>query len=192
MSKALINRNDSSMDKIRAYYSNPEKHPLSPTVDEVRLRLTEIITLKQNYWSNQKIVKKWAIDYGLSQAQAYIDIRNSELLFGEIMKTTRQSKQAMLYEYSFQLLQRAREKGDVKAEAKALALMGKYSGIADEELMEFNPEKFENVEVSISMTKQMQELFKKLAEGGSVDFNGVDVTDIEFEDLNPKDGSTEK
>lgn len=192
MSKALINRNDSSMDKIRAYYSNPEKHPLSPTVDEVRLRLTEVITLKQHYWSNQKIVKKWAIDYGLSQAQAYIDIRNSELLFGEIMKTTRQSKQAMLYEYSFQLLQRAREKGDVKAEAKALDLMGKYSGIADEELMEFNPEKFENVEVSISMTKQMQELFKKLAEGGSVDFNGVDVTDIEFEDLNPKDGSTEK
>lgn len=192
MSKALINRNDSSMDKIRAYYSNPEKHPLSPTVDEVRLRLTEVMTLKQNYWSNQKIVKKWAIDYGLSQAQAYIDIRNSELLFGEIMKTTRQSKQAMLYEYSFQLLQRAREKGDVKAEAKALDLMGKYSGIADEELMEFNPEKFENVEVSISMTKQMQELFKKLAEGGSVDFNSVDVTDIEFEELNPRDGSTEK
>lgn len=187
MSKPLINRNDSSMDKIRAYYSNPEKHPLSPTVDEVRMRLTEVITLKQTYWSNQKIVKKWAIDYGLSQAQAYIDIRNSELLFGEIMKTNRQSKQAMLYEYSFQLLQRAREKGDVKAEAKALDLMGKYSGIADEELMEFNPEKFENVEVSIAMPKEMQDILFQMALKGNVDFNDLNVVDIEFEEIKKKE-----
>lgn len=183
MSKALISRGDSSMDKIRAYYIDPIKHELSPTLEDVRIRLTEAWSLKMNYWSNQKIAKKWAVDYGLSQAQAYIDIRNAQQLFGEVHKMDRQTKQSMLFQYSFQMLQKARELGDLKAEAKALDLMGKYSGLSEEDIMEFNPEKFENVEVAISMPKAIQEMFVKMAQSGSVDFNSIDVTDVSFEDL---------
>ena len=192
MSKGLIKTGDSSMDKIRAFYIDPVKYPLSETLETVRQRLTEAWNLKMNYWSNQKIIKKWEVDYGLSQAQAYIDIRDAQQLFGEVNKMDRQTKLNILYQYSYQMLIRARQNADPKAEGKALDLLGKYSGLSEDDIMEFNPEKFENVEVSISMPKKMQELLKKLAEGGSVDFNSVDVTEIDFEELSPDYGSKEK
>lgn len=193
MSKGLIKTGDSSMDKIRAFYIDPVKYPLSDTLEAIRQRLTVAWNLTMNYWSNQKIVNKWEIDYGLSQAQAYIDIRNARHLFGEINKMDRQAKQNILFQYSYQMLIRARQNADPKAEGKAIDLMGKYSGLKEDEIMEFNIEKFENKDISISLPKKMQEMLLKHLESGSVDFNSIDVTEIEFEELKKEkeDGSEE-
>src|SRR5690606_30361636 len=132
-------RGDSSLDKIRAYYADPKKYELSPTLEAVRERLQHVMQLRLNYWSKQKIVTYLKDHYDIEQAQAYADIRNSELLYGEINETSRKAKQAILYDFSFQFLQRARERGDLKAEAKALELLSKFGGLDEEDNLEFNP-----------------------------------------------------
>ena len=189
-------RGDTSLDKIRAYYADPVKYELSETLEAVRKRLQHVMQLRLNYWSKQKIVTYLKDHYNIEQAQAYIDIRNSELLYGEINETSRKAKQSILYEFSFQFLQRARERADLKAEAKALELLSKFGGLDEEDNLEFNPEKFEAVTPKISVNKKAYELFMKLASNGVVDLNDFNATDIDFEEVNDaqeneEDGSRE-
>lgn len=190
-SKALITRGDSTMDKIKAYYSDPDKFELSDHLDEVRKRLVHAYNLKMSYFSNQQIVTAWMKDYGLSQAQAYLDIRNAQLLFGQINKLDRDAKRNVLSEHTYSLLRRARERGDLKAEAKALDLLGKYFGISEEDIAQFNPEKFENVQVAITIPKQLQDMLIAQMQGGSVDLNAFDATTIDYEEIEEEDDSQE-
>ena len=176
-------RGDTSLDKIRAYYANPEKYELSPTLEAVRERLQHVMHLRLNYWSKQKIVTFLRDKYGIEQAQAYNDIRNCELLYGEINETSRKAKQSILYEYAFQFLQKAREKNDLKAEAKALELMSKFGGLDEEDNLEFNPEKFEAVAPKLSVSKKTLELFQQLIVKGVVNLNDFNATEIDFEDV---------
>lgn len=180
-------RGDTSLDKIRAYYADPVKFPLSVTLEVVRERLQHVMQLRLNYWSKQKIVIYLKEHYDIEQAQAYADIRNSELLYGEINETSRKAKQAILYEFSFQFLQRAREKNDLKAEAKALELMSKFGGLDEEDNLEFNPEKFEAVTPKISVNKKALELFMKMATDGVVDLNNFNATEIDFEEVSEEE-----
>lgn len=189
-------RGDSSLDKIRAYYADPKKYELSPTLETVRERLQHVMQLRLNYWSKQKIVTYLKDHYDIEQAQAYADIRNSELLYGEINETSRKAKQAILYDFSFQFLQRARERGDLKAEAKALELLSKFGGLDEEDNLEFNPEKFEAVTPKLSISNKAMAKFMEMAMKGVVNLNDFNATDIDFEDVtNDKntnvDGSSE-
>lgn len=176
-------RGDSSLDKIRAYYADPKKYELSPTLEAVRERLQHVMQLRLNYWSKQKIVTYLKNHYDIEQAQAYADIRNSELLYGEINETSRKAKQAILYDFSFQFLQRARERGDLKAEAKALELLSKFGGLDEEDNLEFNPEKFEAVTPKLSISNKAMAKFMEMAMKGVVNLNDFNATDIDFEDV---------
>lgn len=184
-------RGDTSLDKIRAYYADPVKYELSPILEAVRERLQHVMQLRLNYWSKQKIVTYLKKHYGIEQAQAYIDIRNSELLYGEINETSKKAKQSILYDFSFQFLQRARERGDLKAEAKALELLSKFGGLDEEDNLEFNPEKFEAVTPKISVNKKVIEMFLKMAGQGSVDLNDFNATEIDFEEVNDTENKEE-
>lgn len=184
-------RGDTSLDKIRAYYADPVKYELSPILEAVRERLQHVMQLRLNYWSKQKIVTYLKDHYGIEQAQAYIDIRNSELLYGEINETSKKAKQSILYDFSFQFLQRARERGDLKAEAKALELLSKFGGLDEEDNLEFNPEKFEAVTPKISVNKKVIEMFLKMAGQGSVDLNDFNATEIDFEEVNDTENKEE-
>lgn len=190
--KSLMVRGDSSLDKIRAYYANPSKHELSPTLEEIRMRLVEAYGLIMNYWPRQRIAHKWEVDKGLSQAQAYLDIKNAQLLFGQVNKLDRDSKRNLLFEYSSNLLERARKKGDLKAESKAIELMIKCSGLSEEDIAQFNPEKFENVEVAIAIPKALQEVLIAKMQGGTVDLNKFDATEIDYEELKEEDDDSQE
>lgn len=182
-------RGDSSLDKIRAYYADPKKYELSPTLEAVRERLQHVMQLRLNYWSKQKIVTYLKDHYDIEQAQAYADIRNSELLYGEINETSRKAKQAILYDFSFQFLQRARERGDLKAEAKALELLSKFGGLDEEDNLEFNPEKFEAVTPKLSISNKAMAKFMEMAMKGVVNLNDFNATDIDFEDVTNDDNT---
>lgn len=184
-------RGDTSLDKIRAYYADPEKYSLSPTLEAVRERLQHVMQLRLNYWSKQKIVTFLKDKFNIEQAQAYSDIRNSEILYGEMTETNRKAKQALLYEYSFQLLQRARERGDTKVEAKAIELMSKFGGLDQEENLEFNPEKFEAVTPKLSVNSKAMAKFMELIVKGAVDLNDFNATDIAFEEVETEETEEE-
>lgn len=184
-------RGDTSLDKIRAYYADPVKYPLSPTLEAVRERLQYVMQLRLNYWNKQKIVTFLKEKFDVEQAQAYADIRNSELLYGEINETSRKAKQALLYEFSFQALQRARERGDGKTETKAIELMSKFGGLDQEENLEFNPEKFEAVTPKLSVNNKAMAKFMEMIVKGVVDLNDFNATDVDFEEVNNEETEEE-
>jgi hypothetical protein len=135
-----------------------------------------------------KVYPKWKIanmlekDYGISQSQAYIDIRNAENIFGSVIKTDNEAFKAMWVEWTKDLLKRARQSNDKKTEAKALDLLAKYGGLADD-VLEFNPDNLENKEIQIVIDVKVLAVLKDMVETGTVDFNKLNVTDIDFKDI---------
>ena len=85
-------------------------------------------------------------------AQAYLDIKNSEIIYGNVMQADKKGTKAILYEYAHKFYQRAMKSEDLKAQAKALELMAEFGGIRDIEQADYNPEKFENKEITINLS----------------------------------------
>lgn len=179
----LIKRGDSTFDKILAHYINPEHFPLSETNTDILNRLNEVFALRLNHFSSQQIVNKWVKEKGISQAQAYLDIRNSEKLFGNILKSDVEGSRAIWLEHTRNSLKRCIQKGDRNNELKALKLLAEYGGFANEDNPEFNPEKFENMEIHVNVNKDVQARLLEMLSGGSVDLNNLNVTDIDFEEI---------
>ncbi|UOX32415.1 hypothetical protein LXD69_10160 [Flavobacterium sediminilitoris] len=178
----LVKIGDSTFDKISAYYNDPEHYPLSESVNEIRERWVLVVNLLLKKFPKFKIANMLVRDHGLSQAQAYIDIRNSESLFGSVFKTEKAAEKAMWKEWVKDALLRAIRNRDSKAEMKALDLLAKY-GDLDEKDLEFNPEKLENVEIQFAIAKKYLELLKQSDKTGVADFNRTEALDIDFEDV---------
>jgi hypothetical protein len=181
----LIKRGDSTFDKILAHYINPEHFPLSETNTDILNRLNEVFALRLNHFSSQQIVNKWVKEKGISQAQAYLDIRNSEKLFGNVLKADTEGSRTIWLEHVRDSLKRCIQKGDRGNELKALKLLAEYGGFANEDNPEFNAEKFKNMEIHVNVNKDVQARLMEMLATGSADFNSLDVTDIEHEELNP-------
>lgn len=180
----LIKRGDTTFDKILAHYINPEHFPLSETNTDLLNRYNEVFALRLNHFSSQQIITKWKAK-GLSQAQAYLDIRNSEKLFGSVLKADAEGSRAIWLEYTRDYLKRCKQKGDLANEGKALKMLADYGGLANEDNPNYNPEKFENMEIHVNVDKQVQAKLLEMLSGGSVDLNNLNVTDIDFEELKP-------
>jgi hypothetical protein len=180
-----ISRGDTTLEKILAHYIQPEKFRLSEKQEIIRKRWSEVFTLRLNYYSPQQIVNKLVEDHGISLAQAYIDLKNSEILYGNVLDSDRKGKRAILYEYAHKFYQRAIQAKDLKAQAKALELMAEFGGIHDTEDGNFNPDKLKNVTIEFNIPKEYVELLKNKT--GVDDFNLQKPIDVEFEELNQEE-----
>lgn len=178
----LIKRNDSTFDKIQAFYIDPENYPLSPSLEEIRKRWIYVMSLSLRAYPKFKIANMLEKDFGLSQAQAYIDIRNAENVFGNISKTESEAFKIMWTEWTKDLLKRAIQRKDLKAEAKALDLLAKYSDL-NQDPEGFNPEKLANVEIQFNIPKEYLPFLKQQVTQGVDDFNLTEPLDIEHEDI---------
>lgn len=166
-----------------AHHIDPVRFPLSAKLEEIRKRWAEVLTLSFNYYSPQQIVNKLQEDHGISLAQAYLDVKNSQTLYGNVMESDKKGKQAILYEYAHKFYQRAIQAKDLKAQAKALELMAKFGGLDDIDLSDFNPEKLENVTIQFAIQKKYYKYLKLAADQGVDDFNAKEPLDIEFEEV---------
>lgn len=178
----LIKTGDSTYDKIQAFYIDPENYPLSPTLEEIRIRWTLVVNLQLKAYSKIKIANMLVKDYGVCQAQAYIDIRNAGNMFANVFQTDEKVYKAMWIEWATDFLKRAKQSKDLKSEGKALDLLGKY-GKLDAEANDYNPEKFANKEITINLSKNLQGKLIEMIGGGVVDFNSLDVTEVDFEEI---------
>jgi len=186
-----IQKGDTTLEKIMAHHIDPVRFPLSPKLEEIRKRWSEVLTLSFNYYSPQQIVNKLMEDHGVSLAQAYLDVKNAQILYGNVMESDKKGKQAILYEYAHKYYQRAIQAKDLKAQAKALELMSKFGGLDEVDLADFNPEKLENVEIKFAIPK---ELFKylKLPDNQGVDDSNLSAPiDIEFENVSEDEEQSE-
>ena len=97
---AIVTIGDSTFDKVQAFYINPEAYPLSPTLEDIRKRWIYVTTLMLKAYPKFKIANMLVKDFGLSQSQSYIDIRNAENLFGKISLTESEAFKAMWIEWT--------------------------------------------------------------------------------------------
>ncbi|WP_444671270.1 hypothetical protein [Flavobacterium columnare] len=175
----LVKLGDSTFDKIQAYYVNPDKNELSETVNDIRLRWLTVLNLRRNGYAKFKVANMLERDYGLSQAQAYIDIRNAESIFGDIYKTDKDVERMFFKEQVADFIKRARKKGDLKMEAKGFDLWAKYGGFEEDDVL-FDADKFEKKDIEIAVDPKLVALLQKMLGNGVVDFNNIDATDIDF------------
>lgn len=182
-----IQKGDTSLEKIMAHHIDPIRFPLSPKLEAIRKRWAEVLTLSFNYYSPQQIVNKLMEDHDISLAQAYLDVKNAQCLYGNVMESDKKGKQAILYEYAHKYYQRSIQAKDLKAQAKALELMAKFGGLDEVDLSDFNPEKLENVEIKFAIPKQVYQYLKLSNDQGVDDSNFSKPIDIEFEELNEVD-----
>ena len=178
----LVKMGDTTFDKIKAFYINPEEFPLSDKLEEIRMRWLAISNFSSKAYGKIEIANMLKRDYGISQAQAYIDIRNAENIFGTVTATESNAFKAMWIELTKDYLKRCRQKNDRVNEAKALALLAQY-GDLDKDELEFNPEKLENKELVLNIPKEQLEILEKLTNSGVANFNNLKVIDIEFEEV---------
>lgn len=186
-----IQKGDTTLEKIMAHHIDPVRFPLSPKLEEIRKRWAEVLTLSFNYYSPQQIVNKLMEDYGVSLAQAYLDVKNAQILYGNVMESDKKGKQAILYEYAHKYYQRAIQAKDLKAQAKALELMAKFGGLDEVDLADFNPEKLENVEIKFAIPKELYKYLKMGEHEGVDDSNLSAPIDIEFENVEEDEEQSE-
>lgn len=183
--KMLVKVGDTSFDKIRAFYIDPENYPLTEALEEIRKRWIMARSMTLNAFNKFEIVKVMVRDCGISEGQAYNDIRNSESIFGSISETEEKAFRSIWMEWTKDLLKRSRQKQDRKSEAKALELLAKY-GI-QEENAEFNPEKLLNKEIVLNVPKAQIEMLKEMVKSGVADFNRLPTDEANYIDI-PTDG----
>lgn len=184
----MVKVGDSTFDKIQAFYVNPDSFPLTETTENIRQRWVLVVNLMLRGFPKYKIANMLEKDFGLSQAQAYLDINNATSLFGDIHQTSKDVEKTIWKEWVREFIQRAKRRGDLKAEAKGLDMYAKYGDFGAEELS-FDPEKLAKVEIQTSVDPKLIENLMKMISKGVVDFNKLDVTDI---DLSPDDATEEE
>jgi hypothetical protein len=175
----MVKVGDSTFDKIQAFYVNPESFPLSETAENIRQRWVLVVNLMLRGFPRYKIANMLEKDFGLSQAQAYLDIKNASSLFGDIHETSKEVEKTIWREWCREFIQRAKRRGDLKAEAKGLDMYAKYGDFGAEELS-FDPEKLAKVEIQTTVDPKLIDNLMKMISKGVVDFNKLDVTDIDL------------
>lgn len=178
----MVKVGDSTFDKIQAFYVNPDSFPLTETTEKIRQRWVMVVNLMLRGFPKYKIANMLEKDFGLSQAQAYIDIQNATSLFGDIHNTSKEVEKTIWKEWVREFIQRAKRRGDLKAEAKGLDMYAKYGDFGAEELS-FDPEKLEKKDIEITVNPKLIEALQGMIAKGVIDFNTLDVTNIEFDDV---------
>lgn len=170
----------SIFDKVWLSMVEPQKYILTDTVLQIKERWGVVLTLRLKARSRLFIANKLVDQYGISQGQAYEDIKNSDHFYGDVLKADQMGTRAILQEYATKAYRKAVKAKDLKAQLKAMELIGRYAGIGEDDIKQFNPAKFENKEITISAPKEVFDLIVKKLESGVIDFNQVEAEDAEF------------
>lgn len=170
-----------TFDKIMASYIGNGEITLSDKNEAIKKRWISIWTNVLEFHSPAQAIKKHLeIHPGLSKAVAYRDLSNANKLFGNLLKTDKEGRKAVLYEYAFKNYQMAIKERDLQAMNKAWENMYKVSDLDKVEDIHYNPEKLVDKPDKFTLDPRIRDLFLKLSAEGSVDFNKLQADDVEY------------
>jgi hypothetical protein len=134
---------DKRMDNLIAYYKSPRKHPLTDFERAWLDRLWQVNCLIRTGKKDSTVVAIIMKEYGVSRATAYNDITDARRLYGSLAKPEKEFWREVLREWATENMMIAKEMGDMKAQAAAIANLIKITGVDKEspELPDFS--KFE-------------------------------------------------
>lgn len=147
---------DSTFDRILAHYKDPDSFPLTQTEENQVERWRMIYGMMLNHGNRTDIVKMLARE-GRSTAQAYIDIKNTETVFGSVMRANKEFEKVLHIEGLKDMLRRAIQKRDFKAEGTARKLLEKAFAFDKDEASMPDPEKYKAIKLDINIPQQYLE-----------------------------------
>ena len=183
-----INLNDTTFDKIWAYYKHPGKIVLTDKQEEIKDRWLSLFSLRLNFHSRLQAINAYIEQWKqkgieISLSQAYKDYSASERLFGNVHKADRQASLVILAEYAHKNLLLAFKQKNSLAISAALTKLEKYLEIDRVDAINFNPAKLEDKPDKYSVPKIVMEAIAEHFGTGSIDFNNFEIEDIESEEI---------
>lgn len=179
-----FNLNDTTFDKIWAYYKNPGKIALTPKQEEIKERWLSIFSLRLNFHSRLQAINAYIEQWAqkgveISLSQAYKDYTASERLFGDVHKADRQASLVVLAEYAHKNLLLAFKQKNSLAISAALTKLEKYLEIDRVDAINYNPAKLEDKPDKFVVPKTVLEAIAEHFDSGVIDFNKLEIEDVE-------------
>lgn len=178
---------DNSFDKITAYYFKGAK--LSETQEGIRKRWEQgfsLVTDGRNTPSQAADIL--SEQHKISKSQAFKDISNAEMLFGQLNITNKEGKRAILFELTMKIYVQANQDGDLKQMNAAMSNLIKISGVDRDSASPFDASQIQPPSVIINMNpeslgikkdKGLDALFKDLENYRKEKENTIDIDHYE-------------
>ncbi len=134
---------DTTFDRIRQYYSS-EDIKLDPEDEAIRLRWSACFMQLHDEQNSDRDVTLFMIkQFGISEGQAYKDIRNCRRLFGDVRTYTKEAMRYHVSQWAIELFKIAKLKKDLRGMEKALERITKAYNLDKEDLSLPDPSKFQ-------------------------------------------------
>jgi hypothetical protein len=181
--KRTFKEGSSIFDKVWLSMVEPQKYSPSDKTLDIKTRWNLVLTLRLKGKSRLFITKKLQDQFDISEGQAYQDYQNSDHFYGNVLKADQLGTRAILGEYALKAYRDTLKKGTLKDRLKAIELIARFAGVGDDDIQQFNPEKFENKETVLSIPAELMAAIVEKLNGGVIDFNQFQAEDAEFIDL---------
>ena len=173
---------DSPLQRIKAWYIDENSLELSEKDQAYKDRLFHIWSLRaKRDYTRQQAIEIIAREYNVSQATAYRDYSNSQLIFGSIDATNLAADRMIYIERYERLYQLAIKKGDIELAKKINDSLVKLLPVVDENKVD--PKKLEASNYILKLPRSTNKLITKMLTGGIVDFNSIGAEDVEFKEI---------
>lgn len=177
-----INKHDTTLETIMAYYMNPEGIKLTSKQEQIKDRWRFINECWLKADSTKTIINKCIAQFGVDERSVYFDIKNAKKLYGYINEADLKASRYIHYQYAVANYKKACLQRDLNAQRLAIVLMHDLCGGNDDQLT-FNPDKLEVFDYIIKLPAKIEEFIKKHGSDGVMDFNQVSAEDAEYIEL---------
>ena len=134
---------DTTFDRIRQYYALDDVK-LNTEDETIRVRWsTCFMQLHDELNSDRDVTVFMVKQFGISEGQAYKDIRNCRRLFGDVRTYTKEAMRYHVTQWAIELLKMAKLKKDLRGMEKALERITKAYNLDKEDLSLPDPSKFQ-------------------------------------------------
>jgi len=134
---------DSTFERISLFYRS-ENTKLSPEDEAIRIRWSAcFMQVNDEMNTDRDVVLFLMKQFGISDGQAYRDIRNSRRLFGDIRTYTKEAMRYHVTQWAIELLKLAKMKKDLRGMEKALERITKAYNLDKEDLDLPDPARFQ-------------------------------------------------
>lgn len=187
MNKNLVSKftGMSSLDKIR-YSFEDETFPLSEADQAIKLRYKRASSLLLNMYSPAQAVKMLMDEFGVSQATAYRDVKNSSVILGSVAEIDVKGARIQLREAYWMLYQKCLKENNHEGARKNL---DSYQTLLNSDIDQlFDPESLEAHDYVMEMPKEMEVLLKDVIASGKptvLNYDPEDVHDVDFKEIYP-------
>jgi len=114
---------ETTIEKIRAYYTEGEEVVrLSDKEEKIRKRIYSayLFLMDMQVATEKSVVQKLVNTFHISTTQAYLDVRNAQLVFGDLKKANKELLRHVVTQFALDLLKKAALKGDYGIVSKSL------------------------------------------------------------------------